>query len=231
MTAIIETEQLTRSFGRTEAVSELTMAVPQGSIFAFVGPNGAGKTTTLKLLMNLLHPTHGKAMVCGVDTQRLGAKDFQQIGYVSENQELPEWMTVRELPDYCRPFFPTWDNELEKKLLHSLCLPSSQKIKHSSRGTRMKAALLSALAFRPRLLALDEPFSGLDLLAREEFLEGLLELSRQDNWTIFISSHDIDKIERLANAELMIITQKDLGYFSRPIQSDSFILGETDRAN
>src|SRR5512140_3128483 len=108
MIPVIETESLTRRFGRTEAVRDLTLSVPEGSIFAFVGPNGAGKTTTIKTLMNILAPTSGRAEVLGVDSRRIGPAQLQQIGYVSENQEIPGWMTVEQLLAYCAPFYPTW---------------------------------------------------------------------------------------------------------------------------
>ncbi|HXA81029.1 MAG TPA: ATP-binding cassette domain-containing protein, partial [Opitutaceae bacterium] len=96
MNNIIETKQLTRRYGRLEAVHDLTLAVPAGSVFALLGPNGAGKTTTIKLLMNLLVPTAGEARVLGVDSRQLGEVQRAQIGYVSENQQLPLWMTVRQ---------------------------------------------------------------------------------------------------------------------------------------
>jgi len=196
---IIETKNLTRRFGRTEAVHGLDLAVPAGSVFALLGPNGAGKTTTIKLLMNLLRPTAGEARVLGVDARRLGEREFAQIGYVSENQQLPLWMTVRQLLDYCRPFYPTWDRDLEKTLLAQFALPEERKLKHLSRGMLMKAALLSSLAYRPKLLVLDEPFSGLDALVREEFVRGVLEVSASGDWTVFVSSHDIDEVERLCD--------------------------------
>ena len=196
---IIETQQLTYRYGRTEAVHDLTLAVPAGSIFALLGPNGAGKTTTIKLLMNLLRPTGGTASVLGVDSKELGERERTQIGYVSENQELPLWMTVRQLLDYCRPFYPTWDVALEKKLLAQFDLPPERKLKQLSRGMLMKASLLSSLAYRPKLLVLDEPFSGLDPLVRDEFVHGILEVSALGEWTVFVSSHDIDEIERLAD--------------------------------
>jgi ABC-2 type transport system ATP-binding protein len=199
MNAIIETHGLTRRFRQVEAVHGLDLAIPEGSICAFLGPNGAGKTTTIKLLMNLLRPTAGEAHVLGVPPARLGPKHWQQIGYVSENQRMHEWMTVRQLLDYCRPFYPTWDDAFAAKLLADFALPPNRKIKHLSRGMKMKAALLSSLAYRPRLLVLDEPFSGLDPLARDELLGGILELTVQEKWTIFVSSHDVDEVERLAD--------------------------------
>ncbi|MDB6167675.1 MAG: transporter [Verrucomicrobia bacterium] len=196
---IIETRQLSRRYGRTEALHSLDLDVPAGTIFALIGANGAGKTTAIKVLMNLLAPTGGDARVLGVDSRRLGPAERRQIGYVSENQKLPDWMTVRQLLDYCRPFYPTWDRELEARLLAQFELPADRAIRHLSRGMAMKTALLSSLAYRPRLLVLDEPFSGLDPLVRDEFIRGMLEVSQQLEWTIFISSHDINEVEQLAD--------------------------------
>jgi ABC-2 type transport system ATP-binding protein len=199
MTYAIETEGLTRRFGRTEAVKGLTFQVPAGSVFALLGPNGAGKTTTLKLLMNLLRPSQGIATVLGADTRRLDAAHFQRIGYVSENQRLPEWMTPGELFDYCRPFYPTWDDGLRRRLESDLALSANTSLRTLSRGTRMKAALLASLAYRPDLVVLDEPFTGLDPVVRDELIRGLLDVSGDRPSTILISSHDIDEVERLAD--------------------------------
>jgi len=196
---IIETRNLTHRYWRTEAVQDLNLAVPTGSIFALLGPNGAGKTTTIKMLVNLLRPTTGEARVMGVDSRHLGEHELAQLGYVSENQQLPLWMTVRQLLDYCRPFYPTWDRELERTLLTQFDLPAERKLKHLSRGMLMKAALLSSLAYRPKLLILDEPFSGLDPLMRDEFVRGVLEVSALGEWTVLVSSHDIEDVERLCD--------------------------------
>jgi ABC-2 type transport system ATP-binding protein len=199
VTPVIETVNLSRRYGHTEAVRDLTLAVPEGSIFAFVGPNGAGKTTTIKTAMNILAPSSGRATVLGVDSRRLGPREFQQIGYVSENQEIPSWMTLRQLLDYCAPLYPAWDEAFAEQLRRQLDLPADRRIGNFSRGMRMKAALLSSLAYRPRLLVLDEPFAGLDALIRDEVIQGVLELAEQSQWTVFISSHDIDEVERLAD--------------------------------
>jgi ABC-2 type transport system ATP-binding protein len=195
----IETESLERRFGKTAAVKDLTLAVPRGSIFAYVGPNGAGKTTTIHVLMNLLEPSSGQATVLGCRSTRLGPPLFEQIGYVSENQQLPEWMTIGELLEYCKPFYPSWDESLCEKLVQLFGLDRRQKIKNLSRGMKMKVALLCALPYRPSLLAMDEPFSGLDPIVRDELVHAVLELSDHDGWTLFISSHDIDEVERLAD--------------------------------
>ena len=165
--------------------------------------------------MNILEPSAGTATVLGVDSRRLGPAQFQQIGYVSENQELPGWMTIRELLDYCAPFYPTWDAAFAEDLRRRLDLPLNRKIKAFSRGMRMKAALLSSLAYRPKLLVLDEPFAGLDALVRDEFIQGILELAEEAKWSVFISSHDIDEVERLADW-IGVINEGRL-YLSEPV--------------
>jgi len=204
VTSILETNGLTRRFGKLIAVDGLTLSVPEGSIFAFLGPNGAGKTTTIKTMMNIIQASAGSATVLNVDSTELGPAEFARIGYVSENQELPDWMTVRQFLDYCKPMYPDWDDDFCAQLLQQFDLPLDQKLRSFSRGMRMKAALLSSLAYRPRLLIFDEPFSGLDPLVRDEFITAVLKLTQQENWTVFISSHDIDEVERLANRVAII---------------------------
>ena len=199
MSNALVVDQRSRRFGRTEAVSELSFVVPEGSIYAFIGPNGAGKTTMIHVLMNLLQPTSGSTAVLGTDSRRLGPRDFARIGYVSEDQELPTWMTFDQLLSFCRPFYPTWDEDLAARLAKRFDLPRNQKIKSFSRGMKMKAALVSSLAYRPRVLLLDEPFGGLDPVVRDELIEGMLELSGEGDWTIFISSHDLAEMENLAD--------------------------------
>ncbi len=196
---VIQTNGLTKKFRGKVAVDNLQLEVAEGSIYAFLGPNGAGKTTTIKLLMNILFPTSGTADVLGVPSSKIGPEQFQQIGYVSENQKIPGWMTVPQLINYCKPMYPTWDDDFCKRLLTQFDLPNDVKLKSMSRGMKVKAMLLSSLAFRPRLLVLDEPFSGLDPLVRDEFIRGILELTETEGWSVFISSHDIDEVERLAD--------------------------------
>jgi ABC-2 type transport system ATP-binding protein len=176
---------------------EIELAVPEGAIYALVGPNGAGKTTMIKLLMNILRPTSGSARVLGMECERLAGEVFNRIGYVSENQELPEAMTVAEMLDYLRGFYPRWDRELERQLVRQFDLPLERKLKHLSRGMKMKAAFASSLAYRPSLIVLDEPFTGLDPLVRDELIESLLE--RAPETTIFLSSHDLAEIESFAS--------------------------------
>jgi ABC-2 type transport system ATP-binding protein len=195
----LATSNLTCRYGRTEAVHDLTLDVAPGTIFALLGPNGAGKTTTIRTLVNIVRPSSGRATVLGVDSTRIGPQDLASIGYVSENQQLPAWMTVEELLAYCRPFYPSWDPSLCRKLVADFDLPLRMKIGRLSRGMRIKAALVSSLAYRPRLLILDEPFSGLDPVVRDDLVHGVLELAGQEQWTVFISSHDLDEVERLVD--------------------------------
>jgi len=195
----IEAKGLTKRFGKNTAVQGLDLVVPAGTIFAFLGPNGAGKTTTIKTLMNIIKPTKGTSTILGVDSQRLGPKEFAQIGYVSENQEMPDWMTIKQFLNYCKSMYSTWDNKFCNDLTDQFNLPLGQKLKNISRGMRMKASLVSSLAYRPKLLIFDEPFTGLDPLVRDEFIAGMLDITQDENWTIFISSHDIDEVERLAD--------------------------------
>jgi ABC-2 type transport system ATP-binding protein len=199
MNHVIETQNLTRRFGKKEAVCDLSIRVPSGSIFAFLGPNGAGKSTTIKLLMNIIEPVAGTSSVMGVPSRKLGPAEFQQIGYVAEDQQAPDWMTVEQFLNYVKPMYPTWDSAFCGSLLKQFDLPPDRPLKNLSRGMRMKAILLSSLAYRPKLLVLDEPFSGLDPLVRDEFIQGILELTAQEHWTVFVSSHDIDEVERLAD--------------------------------
>jgi ABC-2 type transport system ATP-binding protein len=213
----IETVGLSRTFGRLDAVRDLDLKVPAGSIFALIGPNAAGKTTTIKMLMNLVRPTAGEATVLGVPPASLTSAEWQRIGYVSENQMLPDWMTPSEFFAYCRPFYPSWDVELCAQLQTSLGLTSRVALKASSRGTRMKAALLSSLAYRPDLVVLDEPFSGLDPVVREELVRALLEVPRERDWTVLVSSHDVDEVERLADWVGFMVDGRLL--FAEPVES------------
>ncbi len=199
MNQIIEINGMTCCYGGTEAVRNLNLQVQEGSIYAFLGTNGAGKTTTIKTLLNLLKPKQGTARVLDTSVERLGPRELAQIGYLSQDQKLPEALTVRDLIEYSRAIYPTWDDAFCRRLLETLSLPVNRKLATFSRGMKIKAALLISLAYHPRLLILDEPFSGLDALVRDELIQSLVEVFEQEIWTMFISSHDIDDVERLAD--------------------------------
>jgi ABC-type multidrug transport system ATPase subunit len=193
---MIRVEDLWKKFGRFDALRGLSFDVPVGSAFALIGANGAGKTTTIKVLMNILEATHGSATLLGVDSRKISPRELRQIGYVSENQDMPSRLTVEEYVAYLRPFYPTWDRQLEASIARQLRLPLERKIGDLSHGMRMKMALMCALPYRPKLLILDEPFSGLDPLVRDEFMEGLLEQAGE--MTILISSHELGEIDGVA---------------------------------
>ena len=173
----------------------LSFSVPEGSTFALIGANGAGKSTTIKVLMNLIEPSAGAATVLGIDSRAISPRELAQIGYVSENQEMPGRMRVSTYIDYLRPFYPSWDRALEAGILGQFRLPPERRINELSHGMRLKMALACALPFRPRLLVLDEPFSGLDPLVRDELLDGLRQQAGRT--TILISSHELSEIEEV----------------------------------
>ncbi len=193
---IVQTTSLWKSFGRLDALRGLNLSVPEGSAFALIGANGAGKTTTIKLLMNIIEPASGSATILGVDSRRLSRRELMHIGYVSENQDMPARLTVAQYLDYLRPFYPNWDRKLERSILRQLRLPLERKIRDLSHGMRLKMSLACALPFRPKLLVLDEPFSGLDPLIRDEFMEGMLQQAGE--MTILVSSHELTEIEGIA---------------------------------
>jgi ABC-2 type transport system ATP-binding protein len=197
MSEAVRCEELTKRFRGVVAVDGLNLAVPEGAVYALVGVNGAGKTTAIKTLMNILRPSSGRAEVLGTDSRRISPRELQQIGYVSENQEMPEWMTVKYFLKYLKPFYPQWDDPLAEELVREFDLPGDRRLRHLSRGMKMKAALASSLAYRPKLIVLDEPFSGLDPLVRDEFIRSLLE--RAAGATVLISSHDLAEIESFAS--------------------------------
>lgn len=197
MNGILRATNLSKTFGKVRVLDGLDFDVPEGSIFGLIGPNGAGKTTTIKILMNILQPSSGDAEILGRNSRRIGPEDLEKIGYVSENQGMPGWMTVEYLMGYLKPFYPTWDDARARELVQRFNLPPDRALRHLSRGMFMKAALASSLAYRPRWLVMDEPFSGLDPLVREELIEGLAESAGET--TIFVSSHDLGEVESFAS--------------------------------
>jgi ABC-2 type transport system ATP-binding protein len=193
---MIRMQALTRNFGTVHALRGVDLHVPAGAIFALVGPNGAGKTTALKLCVNLLRATAGEVVVMGVDSRRLGPGELTQIGYMSESRQLPEWMPTGYFLSYCKEFYPSWNDGDLAALIQRFSLPLDRPLKSLSRGMKVKAALAAALSYRPQLLLLDEPFSGLDVLVREQLIESILE--RAPESTVLLASHDLAEIESFA---------------------------------
>jgi ABC-2 type transport system ATP-binding protein len=190
---IIETENLTKRFRGQGGIQGVSLSVPEGATCALIGANGAGKTTLMRMLVNILAPDRGSAHVLGTDSRRLNSADRLRIGYVTENQELPDRLSVAQYFEYVRGLYPNWDATLEQQLRAQFDLPPGRHLGKLSHGMRMKAMLIGALAFRPRLLILDEPLSGLDPLTRDEVMSGML--SQAGETTILISSHELAEIE------------------------------------
>lgn len=196
---VIETRGLSKRFGRKVVVEQLALRVPRGSVFAFLGRNGAGKTTTIRMLLDLLDRSAGEASILGLDSVK-GAREIRRrVGYVAQNEDLYDWMTLEQMVWFCRGFYPNWDDALTAELMAKLALPGTTKIRHLSRGKQAQFALLLAMAFRPELLILDEPTAGLDVQARRAFLEEVVESIQENGRTIFFSSHLVHEVERMAD--------------------------------
>ena len=204
----IETSGLRKSYGRQPALSGLDMQVPRGSIFGFLGRNGAGKTTTIKLLMGMLKPDAGSARIFGtqLSSPSEGARLRQRIGFVTEDKELYPYMTIQQVIEFTRSFFPSWRDDLEQRYVRLFDLPRKQKIPDLSKGTRSKLMLLLAIGRGAELLVLDEPTDGLDPVTVEEMLRELVSLSAAEGTTVFSSSHQLHEVEQVAD-HVMIIDQ------------------------
>lgn len=200
----IDIQNLHMNFGRFPAVSDLSLTVPTGTAMALLGENGAGKTTTLRILAGIYQATSGSGTVLDTPLGSLDTPQFQRIGHVSENQQLPLRWSLQQLIDYLKPLYPAWDDDFCDELITNFELPRDRKLGAMSRGMQMKASLVSSLAYRPDLLLLDEPFSGLDPLVREELIDGILELMQGGDWTVLLSSHDINEVERLCDSVTLI---------------------------
>lgn len=204
MDTLLEFSNVSRDFGMNTVLSGASFRLPRGSVTALLGPNGAGKSTALRIAVNLLAPSAGEVEVLGISSRRLGPEQFRRIAWVADGMELPLWMTVDQFLAWCRPLYPAWDRALETRLRIDFDLPGGRKLAHLSRGQRMKAALLSCLPYRPELILLDEPFSGLDPLVRDEFTSGLLELAGNEGWSVLLSSHDIEEVQKLADRVVLL---------------------------
>lgn len=195
----VEVSHLSYSYGRVAALRDVDFVVPEGALYALLGPNGSGKTTLLQILMGLRRAKAGRATVMGIDAAALRPSDRRWLGYVAEGQSLPRWMRLGEVEAYLAPLYDSWDHALANDLRERFELDPTRKIRTLSRGEQMKAALLCALAPRPRLLVMDEPFAGMDALVKDELVRGLLESAGSEGWTVLLCSHDIGELELLAD--------------------------------
>src|SRR4029078_6434698 len=164
---VIEIRRLTRQFGITKALDDISLAIPRGGVFCLIGANGAGKTTLIKHILGMFRAQSGTVRVFGLDPVENPVGTLGRIGYLSEDRDLPDWMSVAELMGYTQAFFPTWDHAYAEELREMFDLEPLTKIRNLSRGQRARAGLLVALAHRPELLLLHAPSSGLDPVVRD----------------------------------------------------------------
>jgi ABC-2 type transport system ATP-binding protein len=195
----IELAGLSKRFGRTVVLDHLYLQIPHGSTFGLLGPNGAGKTTTIKILMGVLAPTAGAARVLGMDSLAQRLRIGQVVGYVPEIHHMYRWMRVEEVIGFCRSIYRSWNDQTCKEMLDLFALPPRKKVKHLSKGMLVKLSLLLAVSHEPEVLVLDEPLAGLDPIAREEFLDGVLRTICERGRTVLLSTHTLDDVRRLAD--------------------------------
>lgn len=206
---VIEITNLTRRFGKLDAVNGLNLRVQPGRCFGFFGRNGAGKTTTIKCLLNLLRPTTGSVSVLGLDPQRDEVAVKSRLAYVPDAVAFYPWMTVRETLLYLASFRTHWNNDIEADLLRRFELDPAKKTSNLSKGQKTQLALIGAICPEPELLVLDEPTSGLDPIVRREFIEtviGAYQSGDPERRTVFVSTHLIAEFEGLID-EFAIIDQ------------------------
>jgi ABC-2 type transport system ATP-binding protein len=194
----IEIRGLTKSLGKFR-LGPLDLTVPRGSIYGFVGPNGAGKTTTLDLLLGMGSPDGGRILVDGLDHARDEVEVKHRIGYVSPDLDFRMWGKIGKAIRFVRGFHPGWDDRYCVHLLQAFRLELGDSIATLSYGSKVKLAIVLALAWRPSILILDEPTVGLDAVARHDLYSELLETVRDEDRTVLISTHALGDVERFAD--------------------------------
>ena len=195
MTAIIEVEKLSKSYGGKRGIAEVSFQVEEGDVFGFLGPNGAGKTTTIRLLMALLHADAGSAQIAGLDCWKQSLEIKRLIGYVPGEPALDPNLTGGQILEYFANLRGSVDQAYLKRLVERFELDTSRKFRQYSTGNKRKVVLIQAFMHRPRLLILDEPTSGLDPLNQQEFDRMVFE-ARDEGRTIFLSSHVLSEVEK-----------------------------------
>ncbi|MEM0966910.1 MAG: ABC transporter ATP-binding protein [Verrucomicrobiota bacterium] len=206
----LEFRDLCKEFRALSVLEDLSFQLPKGSLCALLGPNGCGKTTALRIVLGLIQPDSGVSKVLGKPSNRIHHSDFQRIGYVAEGQDYPKSITAERLFDWCRSVYENWDTDFVSRLVRDFEIPLHTRLERCSRGQRMKALLVSSIGFRPELLILDEPLGGLDPVHREEFGEALTDIGKVGEWSMMISSHDVDDIETLVDRVVMMGRKKQV---------------------
>lgn len=203
MTAAILTEGLTKRYGKSRGVVALDLQVEPGEVFGFLGPNGAGKTTTIRVVLDLIRPTEGRALVFGRDSRRDSLEIRARSGYLPGELSLYPRLTGRETLRYLANLRGGVDWRYVAELSERLDCDLGRKVADLSSGNRRKVGLIQALMHRPELLILDEPTSGLDPLVQHEFYH-LVEEARDAGQTVFLSSHVLPEVQRVCDRVAII---------------------------
>src|SRR5690348_10997388 len=203
MTAIIETEKLTKSYGPHRGIIDVDLAVEQGEVFGFLGPNGAGKTTTIRLLLDLIRPTRGSARVFGLDATRDAVAIHKRVGYLPGEFTLYDRLTGGQTLEYFANLHGGVERDYQRSLVERLDLDPSRRFREYSKGNKQKVGLVAALQHRPELLVLDEPTSGLDPLVQQAFFQILREAVAEGR-TVFLSSHVLSEAEKTCDRVALI---------------------------
>lgn len=201
---IVEMNKISKSFGKSVALDNVDLDIHPGRIIGLLGANGSGKSTLLRHMIGLYLPDGGICTTFGCDASELGPKELARIGYVHQEGELLDWMTVRQLIRYVAAYYPNWNKELEAKYVADFELPLKKRVGSISPGQRQRLAILLAIGFDPELLILDEPAAGLDPIARGQFLDLMLHLIQDEKRTIIISSHILSDVEKVIDHVLIM---------------------------
>lgn len=204
MEPVVVAENLTRNYRRVTALKDFSLSVPEGQVLGLVGENGAGKSTLIKHILGLLRAQSGSIRVFGLDPVKEPVKVLSNIGYLSENRDMPGWMRVRELMRYCRSLYPGWDPKYAEELRELFELDPTAKLRTLSLGQTAKTGLLAALAHKPDLLVLDEPSSGLDPVVRRDILGAIFRSVAHEGRTVLFSSHLLEEVELVADRIAMV---------------------------
>jgi ABC-2 type transport system ATP-binding protein len=203
VTAVIETERLTKFYGTQRGIVDLDLSVEQGEIYGFLGPNGAGKTTTIRLLVDLIRPTSGRAFVFGIETTVDPVAIHRRIGYLPGEFALYDRLTGGQTIEYFANLRGGVDPLYQADLIARFDLDPTRRYREYSKGNKQKVGLVVALQHRPDLLLLDEPTSGLDPLIQQEFYSVIRE-AKAEGRTIFMSSHILSEVERTCDRVAII---------------------------
>src|SRR5206468_12833960 len=201
---VIHVSDLTRRFGAKTALASVSVSVSRGAVYGLVGANGAGKTTLIKHVLGLLRAESGSVRVFGLDPVAEPVAVLSRIGYLSEDNDLPGWLRMEELVRYQRAFYPRWDDAYAEELRQTFALDPAARTKTLSKGQKARAGLLVALAYRPELLVLDEPSSGLDPIVRRDILGAVIHTIAHEGRTVLFSSHLLGEVEQVADHVTMI---------------------------